>query len=862
MRSNSPQLYEEGLGDLDRAAAKHQTALETGVDEEASLASLARLYERSNKPDKLVSVLGLQADAAISEEVQSELLFRIGDVREAQLGDVPGAISAYRDVLERIRHHPAARSALERMLVSNIESAEVVGILEPIYESDGEAEKLCQLLSIKLGMTEDTLDRAQIYARIAELAENRLSDPTRAMDAAGGWLAEEPSSEEALSQLERLAEIGGRWGEVAARLRGIIDSNADAADVRMILLPRLGVVQLDRLGDYDAAESTFKAVRSLDADSPVALGSLERIYRQNRQSGDSAQLADILLARAASAFDASEKRAAYAEAGGLRETLNDDVGAEAAWREVLDLDEADREAHARLAAICERTGQLDELIEVLGISARFAVDNHEERAIRSRIAHLYDAEVGDLERSASAWRSALDSDPTDLSVMDSLESVLSRSEDFEGVVELLHRRADVVDNPAAQVEVYTRLAAVQERNLTQPDEAISTLQTALEIEPANAAAHADLERLLRAEERWHDLASLYESAAELSGTLGNSDVEIRYLAAAADVWEGELDNPDSAGEILERILSRNPDYVPALTRLAKIYEGASDWERCSEILERAIGLGPTGTDAAELQFRLGEVELARSGDQLKAQLCYRQALEHDPGYEPAINSLADAAREAEDWILYVDMLGRRYQQMGEGDKRRTLVSELATIYQEKLGQPEAMVSVLEEEVRLAPNDSSLLSALADSYFAAGRTAEAAPLFTRLAEEAKKARKMKDVARYRQKAAELFEVEGKSDEALVAYEEAFRIDPTNVATMAGLGRLYLGVSDWEKARRVYRSMVLQNIDPGIGITKADVYYNLGYIHAQLGELDKAKGMMQRGLEIDPAHEQIKQAMEAL
>ena len=37
----------------------------------------------------------------------------------------------------------------------------------------------------------------------------------------------------------------------------------------------------------------------------------------------------------------------------------------------------------------------------------------------------------------------------------------------------------------------------------------------------------------------------------------------------------------------EKILKRDPRYVPALARLARIYEGASDWDRCTKTLERA-----------------------------------------------------------------------------------------------------------------------------------------------------------------------------------------------------------------------------------------------------------------------------------
>jgi tetratricopeptide (TPR) repeat protein len=81
-------------------------------------------------------------------------------------------------------------------------------------------------------------------------------------------------------------------------------------------------------------------------------------------------------------------------------------------------------------------------------------------------------------------------------------------------------------------------------------------------------------------------------------------------------------------------------------------------------------------------------------------------------------------------------------------------------------------------------------------------------------------------------------------------------------MAGLGRLAMAQRDWEKARRVYRSLVLQNLDADAGVTKPDVYYSLGIIHVELGEAPKAKGMFQRGLEIDPHDQRLKDALAGL
>jgi tetratricopeptide (TPR) repeat protein len=122
--------------------------------------------------------------------------------------------------------------------------------------------------------------------------------------------------------------------------------------------------------------------------------------------------------------------------------------------------------------------------------------------------------------------------------------------------------------------------------------------------------------------------------------------------------------------------------------------------------------------------------------------------------------------------------------------------------------------------------------------------------------------MKDVARYRQRQGGILEARGDVAGAVAAYEEAFRVNPTDVPTMAGLGRLAMAQRDWEKARRVYRSLVLQNLDADAGVTKADVYYALGVIHVELGEGPKAKGMFQRGLEMAPADQRLKDALAKL
>ncbi|MCP4444187.1 MAG: tetratricopeptide repeat protein [Myxococcales bacterium] len=851
--------YEEYLGDLPSAAERYERALGVANEEGPALQALARIYEHDGKYSDLAKTYARQADATMDETEQANLLFMLGDVREQRLGFMADAVASYRDVLERDSSHGAARGALQRLLVTNEEErSDIIAILEPLYEQDGDSARLADLLSTKTGGVDDSFERAQIYARIAEIAEQELGDATRALDAVGGWLAEEPDSEQALEELERLGEQVQRHGEVAARLDGICAGSA-SDEVRVRLGQCSARIKLDKLGDFDGALKNVDALLAIDKDDVKALDALQMICRQQ---GDWARLAQTQWHRAELSYEPSEKRGLLAETAHLRLQLEERDECIVAWRAVLDIDEADAEAQRELAIQYRGREAWDDLVEILKLSSRYATDGEVDRGLRTEVAQIYSEQIQDFEQGVDAWQAVLDLDPNDLAPLAALESLHRRREDFMAVQEVLLRRADAVDGNEARIAVFLRLSQVAEMDREAPEEAIDFLRSVLEIESMHLQANEQIERLLRSLERWHDVVELHQIRAEHCAIQGDVPGELRWLAQAAEVWEGQLDNPDEAAEMLEKILVRDPNSVAALTRLAKIYESASDWERCSEILERALALGPQGTDAADLYVRLGEVARNKDGDEAKAQEYFGQALHFDGYHRMALERIEEAARAKDDWLLVADMVRRRYEITEDPAQKLDLTVELAQLYGERLGQPEQVIPLLEAANQSSPDDPRIVGPLADLYFHAGRHSEAAPMFEQLADAAKKKRKMKDVASYKQKLAGIFHAQGDAEKAIAAYEEAFRVDPTNVRTMVGLGQLYMAKQDWEKARRVYRSMVLQNIDPAIGITKADVYFQLGQIHHAQDELPKAKDMYKRALSADSSHAQAKDALGTL
>jgi tetratricopeptide (TPR) repeat protein len=87
-----------------------------------------------------------------------------------------------------------------------------------------------------------------------------------------------------------------------------------------------------------------------------------------------------------------------------------------------------------------------------------------------------------------------------------------------------------------------------------------------------------------------------------------------------------------------------------------------------------------------------------------------------------------------------------------------------------------------------------------------------PLYKTIVERTAKGRRSKDLARIHFRLASIAEKEGELPKALEQYNAAYAIDAGHLPTLIALGRLYMNHSDWEKARRIYRSMLLQNLDP--------------------------------------------------
>jgi golgin subfamily B member 1 len=524
---------------------------------------------------------------------------------------------------------------------------------------------------------------------------------------------------------------------------------------------------------------------------------------------------------------------------------------------VLDVDDGDAAALDNLARLHEREEHWAELVALLAQKVRVEEDPGAQVGLKSRIAAIWAEKIGDLDRAVDAYRDLLDHAPDSRAALDALEELERRRGDFSAVQEVLVRQLQAVGGGPAQIPVYKKLVALAVDKHKSPDDAIGYLHEILQLQPDEPEANAKMLELLDKTERYNDLIDVLTEHANRRAQAGDTAGEIALLVRAADVWEGKLKNPEASTEILERILERDPSNVRALMALARIYEGAHDVDKARATLLKATELAESPSERAELHFRLGNIEADAANDEA-GEPHWMRAVDDDAGHTGALSALEKLARARGDWSRVADLLALRLEQTPDAD-RKPLYVELAEVYGQKLGRPGEALPYLEALAKQAPDDASVVEPLAELYFAAGRYDDALPLFRGLADKLGKGKKSRELARLNQRIGAIAEKKGDAKLAMDHYNAAFQIDPQHTPTMVALGRLYMTASEWEKARRIYRSMLLQNLDPAAGITKADVYLALGEIHEKLGEGPKALGMFERGLELDAGHAALKSAI---
>lgn len=733
-----------------------------GPSEEA-YARLLGLLEQEKRWEEYCAVLERQVEL-LPEDRRAPSLGQLGEVRLTQLGDMVGALEAFRLALAVDPADKVGRQAVEGLLGSEVAGAAAAIILEPIYRAEGAHSGLVKVLETRAMATEDPGDRMVLLAEAVQIADAELKNPARALPLAGWGLREavdyQPESVGPwLAHLRHLTEAAGDPTILAQLLTEVLgDREVDSAP-----LLELAIATGDALmacGEWDAAGAVFRRGLLHDPSSPELLRRMDELLAQQASPEERFDLYRSALEQGPE--PARRRELLHALALLQRRDLGDPAGAMETWKQAILEEPSDWVAHQALIGMFTQQQNWPAVYAQL----EQALAHLEGQRRTQALLQMVDAAVatGEIDRAVQHCRELLADHELDDTALANMEHVVRQNGDNELVRELLLRRVDRATNVVEKAQLLHRLGEVQSGDLKDPKAAAAAWSEAARLLESSGGDEAAACRLYeRVLEVSPDDRNAADRLLELRARRGEFDqlarpfsvvlrlapdgrdaiawltgIETHAVASGAlDAYLGLVEaalqadpNDKVAAQLLSvkaRVLGTDPGrsaaamkvhqqllrMLPGDPSVADSYEQfLTGREQTPETIKGRRWLfrwrvehSPDPTDAL---MAWAQAEANAFGDAEAATHLYEQVLKKDPDRIEALTELArlrSVGGDPEGALSAIRALRERL----EGDQRRAADLTMARLLMEGVGRPDEAMDLVEPLVEQNPGDADLLT---------------------------------------------------------------------------------------------------------------------------------------------------------
>lgn len=650
-------IYEENLGDLEKALETHARVFREEPSDRGEWEVLTRLARSLGRWDRLAGIYGAQVDETeVDDDTTAELAFRAGALLDEQVGDTKGARKYYHRALAFDPTRREVFAAVEGLLRREEAWTELLAVYRDAAERASEPE-----------------ERKGFLFKVAQIDEEKLGDLPMAIGDLRAVLEVDPTDREAVSKLDALLVRTESWGELASLLEDRVIDAGDAEE-RAVLRFRLGRLRADRLGDPRGAIEAFReildetrdhrpAIQALDglatAHPELRLAVVEVLEPIYRELDDWKHLAGVLEVRLDASTDPIEQGGLLRELGRIREDRgNDPRGAFTAFSRAFAADPGDGEAREAVERIAAQNGLWDDLVQSYETALEATDDVLPRASILRSLAQTHDQRRGDPRAAIAAYNRLFEADDTQLDVLDQLEGLHVLLSDWEGHVEVLERKVSRSLDDDQRKFLLQTIGESQRDMLGNPEAAIVAFERALELDPSDAIALDALDGLYTQKNDHAALADVLQRRLEVE-----PDTELRRETATrlGGLWQTELHDDHRAVEAYRRALDEHPADPKAISSLEALYTRLEQWDELLQNLRTQAALAPDEATRSGFELRIGALLAGPLAEPEAALQAYREVLEVDAKNTTAITAVRALADRPELTLAAVEVLEPIYR---------------------------------------------------------------------------------------------------------------------------------------------------------------------------------------------------------
>jgi len=488
----------------------------------------------------------------------------------------------------------------------------MLGFYRKTLGESGDKAKLLQILTDAQRATDDKKLGETLTKEIAQLAGTEGGNVEKAIDAWKNVLRQEPASGEARQELKALYRQTGKWNNLLDALKAEAEALPEA-DVqgRIAILREMAEIYKTHLNLEMMVMKTNDQILALAPEDTTALYELMVSYEA---AGRWSDLIAILTKRVEIAGEPAQKIEILQRIAALWvDRFNNFNRAVEPLEQILSIDPANAGAIDALKGVYQKRRAWRPLIDLME-KEHASLGGAAALNCLKEMAQIAGDRLADAPLAAELWKRVLAADPRSIEALSNLEKLAERNKDWEGLADVLEKRAAAATEAEEKVQLLTKLGTVWKDRVKDHGRAAEAWKALLAVQPGNAKAMRALKDAYGAAQDWDALEQLYREAEDYEGlveVLGiaadratEAESKIALSFRCAELYDNPIGQPDRAVRHYERVLTVDPKNLRAAEALVPIYKRSEKWNRLAGVLEIALDAA-TDREERVLRMRFG-----------------------------------------------------------------------------------------------------------------------------------------------------------------------------------------------------------------------------------------------------------------
>ncbi|MBZ5715135.1 serine/threonine-protein kinase [Nannocystis pusilla] len=586
--------------------------------------NLAAQHLAAEQWQELVQTYREHAELTTDRAMKTGLYGAMGYVLDKSLGDIPGAIAAYRSMIEL---DPTSQDA--------------VLALARLYERAQQWDAAVQTLDHFLSLCADPVARTEELTHVGKLLHERLVASERAEVYLRGALEHSPGHVPALTLLADMYRGRKDWRELAAVCEALL-THATSYYERVEFGIEAGFLHYRQLGDVAKATEIFARVIELDPEN-VRVGTvLSKIYYESGNYVGAAPIYEMLVRKAPGAPISVKAHVELClRAARVERLLARSQRALKLFKKALELEPGNWTAMLGRADLTFEAGEWEAAFnfyeQLLAATAKEKTDKV-AAAIHVRLAEVCKRRNHN-QKAPGHLRKALELDANNWQALEATLEHQLAAEDWQGALNTRRAMINASGDDGVKFELFVASGKLFRDRLRDPQKAVIAFQRALELRPRELGVMHLLLDTFTERKMWPEAVGVLDRIVEVEPEPAR---RARFHYTAAVLLRDNLGQVDAALARFDLVLDEDPSQLKAFQAIDKLLTQRKEWKGLDRAYRKMINRLPPDGETQPLPggsaplrtmlwSNLAEIYRTRLGDFRAAAKAFEVAAALDPG---------------------------------------------------------------------------------------------------------------------------------------------------------------------------------------------------------------------------------------